>query len=210
MTGNSSTVQSHEDETAREYFHHSSAQRVNTDAVVVESLRTQYPNLDLVIAPQGGLNLLAYAAAGFATVAPLDDPIGDPVYGTALKWRSYIPPSRRLDDSPGVMAERVVFGKYMYKWKDHEFIVYIASGRDGTMSYPDITNHYILTSQPHRVDELIEKATIWGVQLHDEVWVFDQGFWQKSRDLWESVEKSRWEDVILEEGMKKAIIADGT
>ncbi|KAF2643247.1 P-loop containing nucleoside triphosphate hydrolase protein [Massarina eburnea CBS 473.64] len=192
--------------TEREYFHHSSAQRVNTDVVLVEALRNQYSHLDLVIIPQN--NLLAYASAGFATATPLDEPVRAPTYGRAIKWRTFIPPARRLDNSPGVTAERVLFGKYMYKWEDEEFILYIANGRDGDASYPEIVNNYILTSRPHKVDELIKAATLWSVELHDEVWVFDQGWWQKSRELYDSVQKSNWEDVILEEGMKKAIIAD--
>lgn len=205
MTG---SYGSHGDGATREYFHHSSAQRVNTDIVLVEALRSQYRNLDLVIVPDRGANLLAYASAGFASVSPLQDPVKDPVYGGAIKWRQYIPPARRLDDSPGAYAEQVVFGKYLYNWKDQELIVYIASGRDGQSSYPEITNQYILTRDTHKVDELIKEATLWGQELQNEVWVFDQGYWQKSHELWRSVQKSHWEDVILEEGMKKQIISD--
>ncbi|KAF2192097.1 P-loop containing nucleoside triphosphate hydrolase protein [Zopfia rhizophila CBS 207.26] len=208
MTGNSVTVRSHEDQTAREYFHHSSGLRVNTDAVIAEALRTQYPNLDLIIAPQNNLNLLAYASAGFATAVPLEDSVKDPVYGTALKWRLYVPPARRLDNHPGVMADILIFGKYLYKWRDQEFLMYVANGRDGMNSYPQVVNHYILTSEVEKVDGLIKEASEWGSELHDEVWVFDQGYWQKSHELWNSVQNSRWEDIILEERMKKAIIAD--
>jgi len=198
----------HGDQTAREYFHHSSAQRVNTDVVLVEALRKQYPNLDLVVAPRGGLNLLAYASAGYATAIPIEDPDKDPTYGTALTWKTFVPAGRRLDNSSGFMAEQVIFGKYLYKWKDLENIVYIASTRDGTLSYPAITNHYILTRERHKVDELITEATLWGSELHNEVWVFDQGYWQKSAELYNSVQKSNWDDVILDEDMKKHIIHD--
>ncbi|KAF2476659.1 P-loop containing nucleoside triphosphate hydrolase protein [Lindgomyces ingoldianus] len=208
MTGNSFTVNAHEDQTSREYFEHSSAQRVNTDIVLVQSLRTQYPDLDLIVVPVGNCNLIAYASAGFATATPIQDSTKDPVYGPALSWRSYIPPARRLDSSSGVMAERVIFGKYLYKWGNTEFILYIANGRDGTASYPEITIHYILTRENHKVDDLLKQATSWGVELHNEVWVFDQGYWQKSRELWESVQKSHWEDVILDEDMKKSLISD--
>jgi hypothetical protein len=38
--------------------------------------------------------------------------------------------------------------------------------------------------------------------------VFDQGFWQKNRELWQNIQKSNWEDVILEKGKKEAIIED--
>jgi transitional endoplasmic reticulum ATPase len=198
----------HADMAALSYFDHSTAKRVNTDAVIIEALRTQYPNLDLVIAPEGRLNLLAYAAAGFAKATPVEDAHGDGVYGPGIRWRSYAPPARRLDSGAGVMVERVLFGKYMYKWKDQEAIVYIADGRDGTQYYPSVTNHYILTNATHKVDELIKEATKWTVELHDEVWVFDQGYWQKSAELYDSVRKASWESVILDEDMKKALIAD--
>ena len=38
--------------------------------------------------------------------------------------------------------------------------------------------------------------------------VFDGGYWQKDAALYASVQQAHWEDVILDEGMKKAIIAD--
>lgn len=196
------------DDTMREYFHHSSGQRVNTDIVLVQALRTQYKNLDLVVVPTRGADLLAYASAGHATVTPLQDAIKDPVYGAPITWRQYLPPARRLDSSPGVFAENIIFGKFLYSWKGQELIVYVASGRDGVESYPEVDNQYILTKDTHKLDELIKEATLWSQELYNEVWVFDQGWWQKSRELWEAVQKSRWEDVILEEGMKKQIISD--
>jgi transitional endoplasmic reticulum ATPase len=210
MTGNSFTVQSHEDQTSREYFHHSSGQRIDTDLVLVEAIRKQYPHLELVIVPQGLIDLLAYASAGFAKVTPLEDSVRDPVYGVGVKWRSYLPPYRRLDTGPGAFAEKVIFGKFLYKWNGYEIILYIADGRDGGMSYPIIRNHYILTANEHKVDELIKLASLWGAQLHNEVWVFDQGYWQKSAELYNSVMKAEWADVILDEDMKKALVADVT
>ncbi|KAI4690543.1 uncharacterized protein J4E88_002015 [Alternaria novae-zelandiae] len=199
---------SQEDMAALSYFDHSSGKRINTDVVLIEAIRSQYPNLDLTVAPQGRLNLLAYASAGFAKVTPLEDSVTDPVYGPGVKWRSYAPPSHRLDPSPGYMVERVIFGKYMYKWKDQEAILYIAEGRDGGSYYPSPTLHYVLSNASHKVDELIKDATKWGSELHNEVWVFDGGYWQKSAELYRSVQKSTWDSVILDEDMKKALIAD--
>ncbi|KAF2027011.1 P-loop containing nucleoside triphosphate hydrolase protein [Setomelanomma holmii] len=208
MTGHSFTMESHEDPTSREYFHHSSAQRVATDIVLVEALRKQYPNLELVVVPQQVSNLLAYAAAGFAKATPLEDAVKDPVYGVGVKWRFYVPPSRRLDSWPGAFAEMVIFGKFMYKWQDLEVVVYVADGRDGVSPYPTVRNQYILTSNEHKLDELLKQCAIWAQQLHNEVWVFDQGYWQKSAELYNSVQKASWEDVILDEDMKKALISD--
>jgi AAA+ superfamily predicted ATPase len=199
---------SHEDMASLSYFDHSSGKRINTDVVLIEAIRSQYPNLDLVVAPQGRLNLLAYASAGYANVTPLEDVVKDPVYGPGVKWRSYATPAHRLDPSPGYMVERVIFGKYMYKWKDQEAILYVAEGRDGGASYPTPTLHYILSNASHKVDELIKEATKWGSELHNEVWVFDGGYWQKSAELFHSVQKSTWDSVILDEDMKKSLISD--
>lgn len=198
----------HADMAALAYFDHSTGKRVNTDAVLIEAIRTQYPNLDLVIAPEGRLNLLAYAAAGYATATPIDTSHEDQVYGPGISWRMFSPPARRLDADAGFMVERVIFGKYMYKWKDQEAIVYIADGRDGTQYYPSVTNHYILTNATHKIDDLIKEATKWTVELHNEVWVFDGGWWQKSAELYESARKASWDNVILDEDMKKALISD--
>jgi len=204
----SDNTTSQEDMAALSFFDHSSGKRINTDVVLIEAIRSQYPNLDLTVAPKGRLNLLAYASAGFAKVTPLEDSVTDPVYGPGVKWRSYAPPSHRLDPSPGYMVERVIFGKYMYKWKDQEAILYIAEGRDGGSYYPSPTLHYVLSNASHKVDELIKDATKWGSELHNEVWVFDGGYWQKSAELYRSVQKSTWDSVILDEDMKKALIAD--
>jgi transitional endoplasmic reticulum ATPase len=206
MTGHSFVAES--DLTGRQYFEHSSAKRVNTDVVLVEALRTQYPKLELVVSPVSRLNLLAYAAAGFAEAIPLEDGLKDPVYSVSLRSRQYIPAGRRLDSGTGFMAENLTFGKFMYKWKDQEVIMYIAEGRDGTEPYPIVRNHYILTSNSSKVDELIRDATQWGIELRNEVWVFDGGWWQKSSQLYESVQKASWKDVILDEDMKTALIND--
>ena len=195
------------DDTTQEYFNHSSAQRVSTDTVIVEALKRQYPQLELTIAPAGFCNLLGYAANGHAKATPLED--SKSPLSSSQKWRQYVPPARRIDHLQGAIVDKVLFGKYMYAWKDHEFVLYVVNGRDGLGSYPQIINNYILSSvEKHVIDELITKASRWTIELHNEVWVFDRGYWQKSAELWQSVQQSEWEDVILDSEMKKSIIED--
>lgn len=189
-----------QNETARQYFDHSSAQRVNTDAVVVEALRREYPRLHLTVVPQQSSNLLAYAAAGHAAVAPL---------GSAkdtLQSKLYVPAARRLNGINDGLADIIHFGKFLFEWKAKEFVLYIANGRDGASAYPQIQNQYILSAGVETTNQLLIDAGRWANELHDQIWVFDGGFWQKSTELWESVQKSEWEDVILEQSMKDAII----
>lgn len=57
-------------------------------------------------------------------------------------------------------------------------------------------------------DALIEAATKWGLALHEEILLFDQGNWTKDKELWKSIQKASWDDVILDEGKKKTLIDD--
>ena len=55
-------------------------------------------------------------------------------------------------------------------------------------------------------DNLIAAVGDW-LKPGDEmfIYVYDTGFWQESRNLYEQVQKSEWKDVILNEDMKKTI-----
>ncbi|KAI9831806.1 MAG: hypothetical protein M1819_004703 [Sarea resinae] len=192
---------------AAEYFHHSSAQRVDTDAVIIQAIEAQYPNSSVVIVPESGCNLLAYAASGRATAVPLREDRDDSGISTSLKWRRYVPPSRRIDGAFGVLVEQVRFGKYQYTWRDHVFFLYVVDGRDGGGAFPHVKNNYII-GEEKEINQLISWVGQYDSQLHDEVWVFYGGFWQKDAALYQSVQKSSWDDVILDKNMKRTIRGD--
>ncbi|WPG97659.1 Hypothetical protein R9X50_00043900 [Acrodontium crateriforme] len=189
-------------QTAFAYFGHNTSTRVNTDSIIVEALRAEYPDLHLVVVPTYSASLESYAANGHAHLAPIDKE------RDRLSWRLFAPPTRRLDGQRGALAEDIKFGKFLLEWEGKEFVVVIADGRDGQGAYPDIRNQYILSGSIEQINRLVFAAGLFQSDLHEEIWVFDQGYWQKSKDLWQDVQKSHWEDVILDEDMKKGIIAD--
>lgn len=191
------------DVTTERYFDHSDAHRVSTDAIITRSLKKQYPQLELVVVP--GVDLLNFAASGHATATPLED---DSALPSSMQWTVYMPPARRIDGSNGALGTAVVFAKFMYKWDDTEFLVYLIDGRDGVEAYPRVRNYYILAADRHKADALVMAAGSWGADLHNEVWVFDGGRWMKSRELWQSAHNASWDAVILDEKMKKALIDD--
>lgn len=194
------------DETTRQFFYHSSARRTNTDTVIAKALRQQYPNLSLSIAPAASCSLIAYAASGHAQSTPLND--SDDHVPTSLSWKVYLPPARRMDGGLGVVAKDTQFEKYLYQWKDHDFIVYLVNGRDGGQSYPNVVNFYVLSTSEELATQLILAAGRWSSDLHEEIWVFDQGYWAKNAELYQSAMKASWESVILDEEMKNALIED--
>ncbi|KAK5109065.1 hypothetical protein LTR62_007521 [Meristemomyces frigidus] len=194
----------HHNEVATRFYEHSSAPRTNTDTVIVEAIRSEYPNLHLSVVPQGRLNLLSYSAAGHASVAPIDDP------KDRLTWKQFLPARSRLSGQRGALYEEVKLGKYLLDWRSKEFVVYIVDGRDGSGPWPEQINQYILSSSVEATNNLLFQVGVWANELHDEIYVFDQGYWQKSHELWESVQKAQWDDVILDQAMKDAIINDVT
>lgn len=106
------------------------------------------------------------------------------------------------------MADSIKFGKYLLDWKNKEFVVFIVEGRDGTSPYGVTNNQYILSSAVDATNTLLIEAGQWTNTLHDEVWVFDSGYWQKSKELFDSAMKSSWDDVILDSDMKDSIKSD--
>ncbi|ORY59127.1 P-loop containing nucleoside triphosphate hydrolase protein [Pseudomassariella vexata] len=195
-----------EDSTARDFFSHSSAKRVNTDTVMAKSLKQQYPNLELVITPARTCNLIAYAQAGLASFETIGESSGK--NPESLSWDLYVAPARRLDGAQGGIAERPFFEKYLYKWRGLEFIIYLVDGRDGSQNYPSVINYYILTPTKDKAQLLILEVGRWGADMHGEILVFDGGYWQKSGELFNSIMKASWDDVILEPTMKQAVIDD--
>ncbi|KAK7949531.1 hypothetical protein PG988_016170 [Apiospora saccharicola] len=195
----------------RDFFDHTKAPRVNTDAFITRSLKEHYPELKLVVTPAYSCELLAYAGAGLASCEPIEEDasgLKNRYLPSSLQWDIYIPPPRRLDGALGGLGEQVLFAKYLYKWRGHEFLVYLVDGRDGTAGYPTVRNYYILTANKSQAQQLLLEAGRWGADLHDEIWVFDQGYWQKSRELYTSIQKASWDQVILDEAMKQSLIND--
>ncbi|KAL8938447.1 MAG: hypothetical protein Q9216_003898 [Gyalolechia sp. 2 TL-2023] len=195
------------------FYQNSTALRTNTDTVLVSALRKQYPKLHLTITPIYTSNLLAFAAAGHATATPSapEDPIlsheardldSD---SSELKWRRYIPPARRVSDSHGTLVDSVKFGRFIYSWSDHTYIMYNIVV---TQNNYDEELTYLLGPSAQANDDLLLAACFYWNELRDEVLVYDNGYWSKSRKLWESVQSSTWEDVILAPAMKKDIIGE--
>ncbi|KAF2429739.1 P-loop containing nucleoside triphosphate hydrolase protein [Tothia fuscella] len=201
---NSSSSKS-KDHTAAVYYHQGDAPRVNTDLVIIQSLEKQYPGKEIITVPESSCNLLAFAASGIATAIPDEKNATD---SGPLKWDYYFPPASRLEGGSGVIGSNVLFGKYKYIYKDYEYILYIVDGRDGGSSYPLVRNNYIISSTSNSAKALILAAGDYHSTLHGEIWVFDAGWWHKDAALWDSIQRSTWDDVILDEDMKKAIIGD--
>ena len=157
-----------QDGPATEYFQNSRAQRVNTDAVMLQAIHAQNSGKHVTIAHEYNCNLLSYAARGHAVALPLDN--ADEMAATLVTWRQYVAPARRLEGESGSLADLVLFGKYAYRWREHEFILYLVEGRDGTTYGGRVRNNYIV-GEERAVNQLIMEVGMFSTSLHDEIWV---------------------------------------
>jgi hypothetical protein len=66
--------------------------------------------------------------------------------------------------------------------------------------------HEGISEQPSK--DLLIAAGAWANSLHDEIWVFYGGYWNKDPGLWREVQKANWNDVILDENFKTTLQKD--
>ncbi|KAH7041233.1 P-loop containing nucleoside triphosphate hydrolase protein [Microdochium trichocladiopsis] len=189
------------------FFDHSEAKRVNTDDVMIRVLGKQYPNLELLISDQWSVDLLAFAAAGHASCTAVAEENGDENLPSTISFTHYMPPARRMDGNTGGLVDRLAFGKFVYTWNNTEFIMYFSTGSDSAYP-PSNRNAFILSPDRNQANLLVLAAGRWMSDIHEQVWVFDQGYWEKDSELFRSFIKASWDDVILDPAMKKAIIDD--
>ncbi|KAF2206049.1 P-loop containing nucleoside triphosphate hydrolase protein [Delitschia confertaspora ATCC 74209] len=129
-------------------------------------------------------------------------------------WR---PVGDRLEKKrhAGNLTDNHRFAKYSYSWDRRAYTVYEVTWYD-TFSSP---SEYFYIVHPRTdvnihsghcldTDALVLAAGKWTSELHEEIFVFDQGYWGKSKDLWKAIQGSSWEDVIIDPSMKKNIIED--
>lgn len=198
--------------------------RVFTEGLLASSIHASYPKHHLSITPTYQCDLLAYGGSLSRDDVSIT-PHGDA--GARLVERTFLPPARRYNDEKGgAFGGAVVFAAFDYVWKGVGFLLFVAEGADGVINKSKY-NYLLLSEEEGKknvcvdgegkgkiqgvgalADELIKRATVWGLELHDEVLVFDQGYWQKNTELWRNIQKSEWEDVILEKEKKEAIIED--
>ena len=90
--------------------------------------------------------------------------------------------------------------------KKYEFTVFIVKYPEGLGTY---TQHYILHDGPKApVHAFLAALGTWAYELHNEIWVFNNGFWSKDAALWSDVQKANWDDVILKDAFKKELPND--
>ncbi|KDR83952.1 hypothetical protein GALMADRAFT_219779 [Galerina marginata CBS 339.88] len=161
-----------------------------------DALRRLHPNHSLVCTQGWGMNILGFPGA---SITPLKK---NPLVTNLV----FVPLARSLGSVPGVLVDQVQFGSFKASWKQFEYIIYMIQYPSG---FGTASQYFILHEGPEEVSRLFLLASgAWSDSLHEEIWVFNQGFWQKDHGLWIEVQKADWKDVILKDEFKKALQKD--
>ena len=208
-----------------EYLQNASAPRVNTDVYMYNAICAAHPDLNVLNTAAYDVNLLTYVTqSGEGKVVDLlktDRINSDPHFSSPLVqaasnvnlpaissvlWTEYSPPSRRVGAGPGFIGVDPKYGQYLVQWQNHEFLVYLVQCSEGNYENPYLLRQYIVSSDTGAAYALIKAAGLYLNVLHNQIWVFDGGFWQKDTALFQAVQKSRWEDVILPHSLKEDLL----
>lgn len=213
---------------------HLNGHRTSTELTFLEVLRQTHPEFHVTCASPLRFDPLGYATAGNA-VAKLDSDestmdstrvyrgkprtaqvqldigaamMGLDPFGTTTASREAA--------AAGELHNHTRFGRWRYQWEGCEYLLYEIEYSDSLRSIPT-TLYFVLSprteystkeGEDSPIDRLMLAVGAWTAQLHKEIYVYDDGRWGKSRELWMSVNGATWNDVILNPTMKDKLIND--
>lgn len=172
--------------------HFTSGLTADHDVQYIAALRAAHEGMIVTGIPTFNVPLRAFAAAGFATCEL------DTETDSFASWRGYNPPALR--QNKGTLAESVHFAKYHYNWNNDDFILYTVGNVQYVLKERRDSEGSLGPSKA--TDALIQTVGDWLLSDQEVVWVYDR-FWQRSKPLWQQVQKSTWDKVILDENTKK-------
>ncbi|KAJ7129496.1 P-loop containing nucleoside triphosphate hydrolase protein [Mycena epipterygia] len=158
-----------------------------------KALQKIYPDHSLVMSTQ---NILRFPGV-----------LSAPLPGAPLVTNTSVRPVARTEGKvTGILFDQIEFGAFQAAWDKYDFIVYVVTWPSG---FGTVTMYFVLHEGPEDpARSLILKSGLWDQSLHDEIWVYNQGFWQKDHPLWVDIQKADWKDVILKDEFKKALHKD--
>ncbi|KAF8338940.1 P-loop containing nucleoside triphosphate hydrolase protein [Cantharellus anzutake] len=181
----------------RQWIGHWSANQSNPE--IHRCLKHKYSDHALVVTMDRALNLFTFPEARL-TLHGTDGPLSHVIYE---------PPPRR-GAGPGQLVQDIQFGTYRLDWKSEIFLVVIAEWLNN--GFQPTRVHAVLRKGPDvsPINALITAASAYATELREEIFVFNQGVWDKDHDLWLEVQKADWTDIILDEEFKETIHKDVT
>ncbi|KAK3323353.1 proteasome-activating nucleotidase [Cercophora scortea] len=187
--------------------------REDIELNIYQLLLTTHPGYRVIRTSPYRCDLLGFAEAGHATATVANNTF---MYEAVRNYES--PEGGLHKEKSGTLEDELSFGKWLYTWDEREYIVYLFQYRNAQGSFGK--SLYVLAktgegdeevcSEGHHaaIDKLLIAAGDWTRELHDEINVFDSGWWKKDKDLFRAVQSTTWADVVLPAAIKDNLLAD--
>ncbi|KAJ3552370.1 hypothetical protein NM688_g4183 [Phlebia brevispora] len=160
----------------------------------VRKLREVYPDHSVVGFQY--IDVIAFCGEAAKPIAP-------PEMISALTFQ---PTAREEGRTVGVLVDTVRYGAFSVTWQGNNFILYAVRWPVGFM---DMAASFLVYEGPEEHSRaLLAIAGSWTNDLHNEIYVFDGGFWAKDKKLWIEIQKGNWNDVILNDEFKEKLQKD--
>ncbi|KAF9076842.1 P-loop containing nucleoside triphosphate hydrolase protein [Rhodocollybia butyracea] len=179
-----------------EWAEQASAKHVDAVLSASELLRKLYPKHSMVSTGDFRLQPIAFPGV---QLTPLE-------HNPLVTSLGFQPLNRSSAPVPGVLTDRIIAGGFTMGWQGKEFILHVVQYPSG-FSF-GIQSFILHEGSEEPARQLLLACGIWAESIHNEIWVFNQGFWQKDGVLWDSIQSADWKDVILKDEFKKAFQKD--
>jgi AAA+ superfamily predicted ATPase len=95
---------------------------------------------------------------------------------------------------------------YQITWQEQQFMVLILSWPQPYFEF--YTYYWILGDNQDSVEAFFGDVCKWNADVRDEVMVFESGYWQKSQELYKSIQNATLDNLILANSLKEDIFED--
>ncbi|KAF3932998.1 Spastin [Dactylellina cionopaga] len=177
---------------------------VNTQ--IIASIRQAHPGSRLIPLELANLDLFGFCFTGHAQLRILSS-VSE---GTGISHFFFAPPAKRTGSgSPnGGLGQIPQYEVGEINYKGVKWTLYFASWVKG---FELIKRGYFVhdtLSGDAAIEQFVLECGMWTSTPKEQIWVFDQGFWQLDSALYRSVMKANWADIILPEDLKQNVLND--
>ncbi|GJE84991.1 P-loop containing nucleoside triphosphate hydrolase protein [Phanerochaete sordida] len=177
------------------WLDHGNAKFEDPVGFAVRKLRELHPKASIVPFTWG-IDLFGFPRAYLQPISPPE----------LITNAMYFPLARRMGENAGVLVNSVRFGAFSVAWENWDFTFYTMQYLHGP--FEQSQNFLLFEGNEEPARALLAAAGSYTQSLHEEIFVFDSGFWQKDHKLWLEVQKANWDDVILKDEFKKGLQKD--
>ncbi|MFN8005346.1 MAG: ATP-binding protein [Acidobacteriota bacterium] len=102
-----------------------------------------------------------------------------------------------------------VWGKnawFNVEWQNHKVDVLQLSCKEG--GYCTVTSQWIIAESREVAEAFYRAVCEWGHVVHQEIMVFENGYWQKSQELYQAIQSASFDNLILPPQFKQEFRED--